>query len=285
MNMQLYKRTARFDQEGRALTEDELRTMAPSIFATDAHASRSDRFAPIPTIEVVRKLAKEGFSVVGAQQARSRVENIEHTKHLLRLRRLDEAKKYQVGDTVFEALLKNANDGSSIWDLMAGLFRIQCLNSLVAATAISEAISVRHSGDAMGKVIEGVYRVIESSAAALEAPDKWSRIQLDDETRGGFARVAHAMRFADATGEVTTLVKPEQMLIPRRPADTGRDLWTTFNVVQENAVRGGVHASGTDAAGRFRRRTTRTVNGIDQSTKLNAKLWTLASETAERVAA
>src|SRR6187431_2753685 len=66
MNM-IYTPTARFDT-GRALTESELFKLAPSVFATTAHESRSERFAPIPTIEIVRGLAKEGFGVVGAKQ-------------------------------------------------------------------------------------------------------------------------------------------------------------------------------------------------------------------------
>jgi hypothetical protein len=47
-------RTARFDDSARALTEDEMRRAAPSIFAARPHASRSQRFRAIPTIEVLR---------------------------------------------------------------------------------------------------------------------------------------------------------------------------------------------------------------------------------------
>jgi len=47
-------RTARFDDGARALSQDELRRGAPSIFAARPHASRSQRFRAIPTIEVLR---------------------------------------------------------------------------------------------------------------------------------------------------------------------------------------------------------------------------------------
>ena len=99
MNMELrggsiYTQTARFDR-ARALTEDELRQTAPSVFAATAHDSCSERFRPIPTIEVVRGLAREGLSVVGARQAIVRQEGRENfTKHLLRLRRLDDDRRY-----------------------------------------------------------------------------------------------------------------------------------------------------------------------------------------------
>lgn len=282
MNMQIYTPSARFDNQARALTEDELRTMAPSIFATTAHESRSERFAPIPTIEVIRGLAKEGFSVVGARQSVARLDDRrEFTKHLLRLRRLDDAVKYQVGDTVFEMLLKNANDGTSVYDLLAGLFRICCLNSVVAATAMLDALKVRHTGDVQQRVIEGTFSVLKSAEIALAAPQDWSKIELKPEERVAFAESAHVLRFADGEGNVATPVKPLQLLEARRADDTKRDLWTTFNVVQENAIKGGLTAWGQNAAGQRRRSTTREIKGIDQDVKLNKALWMLADKMAK----
>jgi hypothetical protein len=67
----VYASTARFDA-ARALSEDEMRRSAPSIFAVSAHESRSERFQPIPTIEVLRALKDEGFMPVGVKQGRTR---------------------------------------------------------------------------------------------------------------------------------------------------------------------------------------------------------------------
>ena len=71
-------RTARFDDGARALSEDEMRRAAPSIFAARPHASRSERFRAIPTIEVLRGLEKRGLlrrrreavGIAGRQQDR-----------------------------------------------------------------------------------------------------------------------------------------------------------------------------------------------------------------------
>ena len=43
------------------LAEDRMRQVAPSIFAAGKHASRSDRYSYIPTIDVLRGLRQEGF--------------------------------------------------------------------------------------------------------------------------------------------------------------------------------------------------------------------------------
>jgi hypothetical protein len=63
-------------------------------------------------------------------------------------------------------------------------------------------------------------------------------------------------------------------------------LWTTFNRVQENVIRGGLsaRAPATIENGRRvrgRRVTTREVTGIDQDVKLNKSLWILGERMAE----
>jgi uncharacterized protein DUF932 len=283
----LYTNTARFDT-GRALTEDELSQLAPSIFAVAPHESRSERFKAIPTIEVLRALKKEGFEAVGARQATARDPGRAYfTKHLIRLRRMDNVEKYRVGDTVCEMLLKNANDGTSVYDLMAGLFRIACLNSLVSQTSTIDTIKVRHSGEVEQKVIEGTYRVLNEAEKVLVAPQDWSQRRLRNEEREIFAEAAHVLRFGDNEGVVNTPIRPEQLLTPRRRDDTRDDLWTTFNVVQENVIRGGLTGYRQDPTVRRGRRmvTTRQVNGIDQDVKLNKALWVLAERMAELKAA
>jgi len=279
--MTIYTQTARFDH-GRALTEEELFKVAPSIFAHDAHESRSERFKAIPTIEILRELEKEGFMPVGARQSRTMDKGREgHTKHLIRLRRMDNVQTYSVGDTVCEILLKNANDGTSAYDLTAGLFRIQCLNSLVTQTGTIDSVKVRHSGDVASKVIEGTYRVMGEAQKALVAPADWSQISLDRDERLAFAEAVHTLRFADAEGNTETPIKPDQLLVPRRRADQSTDLWMTMNVAQENIIRGGLAAWGRDANNRPRRTTTRPIKGIDQDMKLNKALWTLTEHMAQ----
>lgn len=70
------------------LSDDDIRSVAPSIYAADRHASRSDRYTYIPTSDIIRGLRKEGFLPFMACQSRTRAEDRrEHTKHMLRLRR------------------------------------------------------------------------------------------------------------------------------------------------------------------------------------------------------
>ena len=69
------------------LAEDQMRSAAPSIFAEGKHASRSERYTYIPTIDVLRGLRREGFEPFMVAQGASRVEGkAEFTKHMIRMR-------------------------------------------------------------------------------------------------------------------------------------------------------------------------------------------------------
>ena len=64
MHMQLASRFASRSPILRSpvpLTDDQIRLVAPSIFAEEAHDSRSDRYTYIPTSVVLNKLRSEGF--------------------------------------------------------------------------------------------------------------------------------------------------------------------------------------------------------------------------------
>jgi hypothetical protein len=276
---------ARFDH-ARPLTEDEMRRYAPSIFATTPHESRSDCFHAIPTIEVLQGLQKEGFSVVAVNQSTSRdASRRDFTKHMVRLRRLDDDAKYKVGDTVLEAILKNANDGTAAYELLTGMFRIACLNSLVTMTSEVDHVKVRHTGDVQHNVIEGTYRVIDEGTKFLAAPQDWPRIALDRDERLAYATAAHALRFDTEEGEQLTgaaeAIKPVALLAAHRQEDTAPRLWHTFNTVQESCINGRLHGRFRDANNRTRRATMRPVRGIDQDVKLNKALFILATKMAE----
>jgi hypothetical protein len=262
------------------LSNDQLFRIAPAIFATEAHESRSEKFRPIPTIELVEGLRKEGFVPVRASQGGSRIPGkAAYTKHAVRFRHIGEgARRLQVGDTFFEVVLRNGNDGTSAYHLNAGLFRLICLNGAVVSDRSIQGVSVRHSGRALDNVIEGTFKVLENAEVALAAPAEWSQISLPREAQLALAQEAHVVRFADSEGNVNTPIRPDQLLNVRRFDDRKDDLWSVWNRVQENAIRGGLTAWNADTN---RRATTREVRGIDQDTRINTRLWDLGASLAE----
>lgn len=273
---------ARTPRATHALSLEELATQAPSIMAIDKHASRSEKFIAVPTIDVVRELQRHDFLPVGAKQSRTRdASRKEYTKHLIRFRHASTITPSRATEGVPEIILRNANDGTSSYDLMAGVWREVCLNGLVVCTQGLDSVKVRHNGrKVIDDVIDGTYRVLGQTERYMAAPLHWQGITVSREAAKAYADSAHMLRF-DSTD---TPIKPEQLLVPRRVEDRATDLWTVFNVVQENAIKGdlsGTRAS-IDSRGhlRTRRVTTRPIEGIDQNVKLNQALWKLTETMA-----
>ena len=266
--MRLASRFGRINQirRDRPLTHDELMQVVPSVLGEDRHASRSQKYTYIPTITLLQSLQREGFEPFFACQSRVRdPDRREHTKHMLRLRRAGQI----TGQQVPEIILLNSHDGSSSYQMLPGLFRSVCTNSLVCGQSFGE-IRVPHRGDVVEKVIEGAYEVLGVFDRIEEQRDAMQSLLLPPPAQQALAKAALTYRF----GEEHQPVTETQVLAPRRWQDDKHDLWTVFNRLQENLRKGGL--AGRTAQGK--RSHTRAVNGIDGDLKLNRALWVMAEE-------
>lgn len=259
------------------MTLDQVRAVAPSVFAEEAHDSRSERYAYIATAEILRGLSREGFEVYSAQQSKTRHEDRkEHTKHRLRLRHRS-MQALAVGDSAPEIVLINSHDGSSSYQMMGGMYRLACNNGLMVPDGVCQTVKVQHTGKILDRVTEGAFEVLDGLTRVIESRDTMRALTLNTGEQRAFAAAAAMLRFEPAEGAGLP-VTPEQVNRARRTADQAPDLWTTFNRVQENVIRGGMRGQTVDAHGRRQLRAVRAVTGIDQDVKLNRALWTLAEE-------
>lgn len=252
------------------LTNEQLAAVVPSIFAAEAHDSRSERYTYIPTIQVLNSLRREGFEPFFACQTKVRDDaKRDHTKHMLRLRHVSQI----VGREANEIILLNSHDGTSSYQMMTGVFRFVCQNGMVCGDTFSE-VRVHHKGDIVSNVIEGAYEVLHNFDLAKEQSDGMKSIVLSDREQDIFAEASLALKFDEPEKAPITGF---QLLKPRRREDVNDDLWTTFNRVQENMIKGGVRGRTKDG----KRNTSRAVSGIDGNIKLNRALWTLADKIRE----
>lgn len=262
---------------------EQIAQRAPSALATRPYAEMSAKYQYIPTVNIIEGMIKAGFQPFAATQSLTRIEGKQpFAKHMLRFRHQDMANSLVVGDVLPEIVLINSHDGECAFRLIAGLYRLVCSNGLMVSDAEIASIAVRHTGNILADVVAGSQRLTEDAAKTLGTVQQWRQLQLTDGERHVFAVSAHTLRFADAEGKTTTPITPDQLLVPRRYDDNGRDLWRTFNVAQENVLAGGLHGIKRDENGhRLRRVSTRQVKGIDQDVRLNRALWQLAERMAE----
>jgi len=260
------------------LTLEQIRTAAPSAFAAQPFEGMSHRYAYIPTSEVIRGMMQAGFQPFAASQSRTSIaEKRAFTKHMVRFRAPMDMSIAKVGDVFPEVVLVNSHDGSSAYKLMAGLYRLVCTNGLIVADSMIESVSIKHTGNVIEAVATGSIQLVEKMPVCVDAIARWRDIQLSAHEQTAYAQAAHVLRFADADGTLDTPIQPAQLLRPRRVEDNKADLWSTFNRVQENVIRGGLRAY---RSGATRRTTSREVKGINEDVRLNRALWTLTETLA-----
>jgi hypothetical protein len=247
------------------LSDDAIRQVAPSIFAETPHTSRSERYAYIPTASILGQLRAEGFQPFMVCQTRVRQEGRrEFTKHMLRLRHTSQIQ----GREAHEIILLNSHDGTSSYQMLAGIFRFVCENGLVVGDSSAD-VRVPHKGNIATQVIEGAYAVLQTTRQVEASRESMQALTLDAGEQQVFARAALALKYNEGAPAPVT---ENDILAPRRLDDQRPDLWSVFNRTQENLLKGGLQ--GRNARGR--RQTTRPVQGIDQGIRLNRALWLLA---------
>lgn len=258
-----------------AMSMDDLKKRVPSVFATKASQKMGDRYTFISTATVVGALSKMGLVPVEASQRKS--QEATTARHLVRFARVADvglAKARKVGEVTPEVVVANSHNGRSRLKIYFGMFRLACANGLIVADKTYAGLARRHTGDLAG-IIEEVEEVLSHTKDVMLNVTSMQKTILSNAQRTAFANDALKLRYANPeTGKlIGAPVTSADLLVPRRDLDEGVDLWHTFNVVQENLMRGGLE--GKSANGRLVR--TREVQDVRKVLTFNTELWSLAA--------
>jgi hypothetical protein len=265
-----------FIQQRPELSDDRLRSLAPSIFAVSPLPDVSSRYAFVPTAQIVSRLRESGWSPVEAFEQRIKLKGRRgFQKHLLRFQRRDVVPVK--GEFTPELVLVNSHDRSSAYQLHAGLFRFVCGNGMIVADTTFERVSIRHSGFTPEEVIESSFTLLDQIPAITARVEAFQQRQLTSLETTSFAEAALRMRFEDSA---TAPISPSKLLAIRRREDAGDDLWHVFNRVQENLLQGGQRDFSRSRTNGRRFPRTRAITGLDQNVRLNRELWNLAERLA-----
>lgn len=251
----------------RSLSVQDLRTIAPAIFAPTAHERMSARYTFIPTEKVLTGLMQAGFVAVDARQMHTRKSDPRYARHIVRLRRRFET--VSLRDAIPEILFLNSHDGTSAYQIRLGLYRVVCTNGLIVSRGAFPAWRVSHRGDIVDEVVAGALELSERFEQLALRVERMEQRRLVKDEQLQLAEQALALRFPDVA---LAGMAPSQLLHGRRIEDLHDDLWSVFNRIQENLLVGGL--SRRSATGRLVR--TRRITSIREDVRLNSGLWDLA---------
>ena len=256
------------------IDNQELRALAPSVFAGYAHAKVSQRYSFLPTATVVDGLRAEGWAPVWAGEQRIRTSDRQgFQKHMIRFARVDDLRRTQAERP--ELVLVNSHDRSSAYQLHAGIFRFVCSNGMILADSVFARISIMHVHFEPSKIIEASFEIVREMPAIADLLEGYKARQLTTVERTAFGEAALILKY-DSLEKAP--VGAEKILAHRRQEDAAPTLWNVLNVVQENMMDGGQRDYGRRRPDRPQRLfgKTRPVKGLDENVRLNKALWHLA---------
>lgn len=250
----------------KILTLDDLQQRVPAAFA-DSPADRvSSRYSFIPTMKIVDEVQEHGWFPVAAFQSH-KVEAKGHSTHKITFRRSNEA--VRVGDVIPQIELINNHMGLHRFRFDSGLFRLACSNGLVVSMNLGNSrIEKIHIDKASVEVFQALTDAINRAELAAQTIPKWQAVELNFVEKQEFAKRAVLIRNNDNVCW-SNHFDAHVFLQPRRDVDRPDNLWTVFNRVQENVIKGGVQGVS---------RTLKPITQIKEVQRINHQLWQLAAE-------
>ncbi len=241
-----------------------------SVHAGQAWPEVSHKYQFLSTLDVVQALGSEGILPYLAKQSHTRIEGKgAYTEHMIRFRQHDAVP--MVGNIYPEIVLTNSHDRASSFHIELGLYRLICRNGMVANYGQFGSYRIRHVGSTVQDVIRASKAILELFPRLTETVGQMQATMLTLEQQQSMAAMALGLRW-----DADKLPFPaDRLLVRNRQEDRGEDLWSTYNVLQENLIRGqhvrryGVFGSNA--------RSTREVKSIDMEMNINRGLWELAS--------
>ena len=243
--------------------------IAPAAFATSpAPTIKSAKYQFTPTHEVIDHMGDLGFQLTGIKQSHSNVELRRNWGiHIARFQHPELFIKNPDGaiEARPEVVMINSHDGTRPVQFEMGLFRLVCSNGLVVKTQDFGGFRERHTKYDFNTLKSMMDAKIASLKPVVGKISQWAEKLMTDKERFQFAIEALALRMPEER-------KPEQyeileILNPKRSADASKSLWHTFNVVQENLIKGGYQMN---------ERQARAITNPVQDLKINQELWQLA---------
>jgi hypothetical protein len=168
-------------------------------------------------------------------------------------------------------LQRGSKDGTKRFILDVGFFRFACLNGMITGNRLFEPVRIKHIGDAPDQLGALLEELNKSLPYVYNTITDMSRRDLSENQRYEFARKALGLRFKEDKQGVSV----EDILKPRRNEDAGDSLWRTFNILQENLIKGGTFSYVTK---NNTTRASRAITNIDLEYEINTGLWNLAEE-------
>ncbi len=237
--------------------------------------SGSNKYSLVKTCDIVEHI-KNNTDLVPVSYKETNSKKVGQQAHMIRFR--SKALLDSQNAEIPELVLLNSYDTTKAFKLFFGVVRIACFNGLICGNEVN-SFSHRHINFDFNALQGYLDNLSNVTSQTFETIKTWKAKQLTLDERKEMATKTLLLRDYHEFTEKThyeyykqTWVNQDvnRMLKPSRSQDLTTDLWTTYNVIQEAAIRGKNLYSG----------KLRALKSVTTQVKLNRELWDLAAQYA-----
>lgn len=281
-----------FDANAKALPINEVIEKCPAVLTDIRSPETSKRYGLVNTIEAMNVLSDYGYRPTRAKQQPNIKDGREkYNKHLIAFSHKDELAKTDL-ESRTEVLLYNSHDGRSSLKLFAGVFRFVCDNGMIAGEGFKNIM--RHSHTTANNFEKLLTQTLDGLPQVSEQVEKLSKTELNVKQILDLAKQAASLRWKHLpehandftfdykepeTGLYFTDDTIQEIALPTRYEDTGRNAWKAFNRIQESILKGGVnirsitnrHLEQKNPYGI--RRKAKGITALSENIRINQSLW------------
>lgn len=246
-----------------------------SYLQNEPHAKVSSGFNVVRPAMVGEVMSANGLTLSSLSTGRAKHEDkIDFQRTLSRYRGPEIADKVYL-DVVYDS----KHMGRGVDRILLGIYRMVCTNGLFVGMNFFKH-DIRHNGNTYDSLQIGIAEALKCQDKLTATIERMQGIQLTVEQRQLFASEAVTLLTPAKAVSVT-----HRLLAPQREVDKATDLWTTYNVIQENAMQGRnvgyVLQESNEQGNKTRVMHTRTIKpNSGKDADFNSKLFDIAEKFA-----
>lgn len=242
---------------------------------SESNTSKNYKFTS--SEEIQSALQSQGFELDGVSYAKPTKEaNKGFQKHIMIFSKPD---LIVDGGNKLQLLVTNSHDGKSALKLNAGCYRAVCANGLVAGNDMYSTRVLHKGGDFERKLRESLEYIMEQMNSLKGEVELMQNTPINNSQAYDYlmAMAEYRLKDVDLVG-----INTDSVIKLHRAEDRAEDVYTFFNRVQENIIKGGIQyvknveildADGKVTGSEKKSGKTREVKSISKSMDLNKVLW------------
>jgi hypothetical protein len=201
------------------------------IMTNNSYLATSNKYNVITTQNVIDKFRSLGFELSSMQQANYRnSEKHAKVRHMVRMKISTDTSNLQR-----EVVIFNSYDSSTSLRLNFGAFRAICMNTLCFGDALLPEERIKHTSK---NPFERISEYADNIKASLHKEE-----QLRKKMENQYLSFSDQIRLAHKAitlrePELHLILDPAELNIIHRPEDSAKNLWTTYNRIQEALTQG-----------------------------------------------